>query len=294
MISSSPSILSPSRSDALLRATLRGCAAVAGLILVFIFLFLLSAAWPVLREAGPWRFVTDAAWHPAEGLYQLLPMVAGTLYCAAGALLLAVPLGVLSAVFLRFYAPRPLAVVYRRLVELLAGIPSVVYGFWGLVVLVPLIAAWQAPGTSLLAGVWVLALMILPTVALTADAALGAVPRDTLRAAAALGLGRWSTVWRIALPAARAGVLAGVVLAAGRALGETMAVLMVTGNVVAVPDSVFAPLRTLAANIALEMAYAMDLHRAALFVSGLVLAGLVAGLMLLAARLSGESAHASA
>lgn len=203
-------------------------------------------------------------------------MLAGTLLVAGGALLLAVPLGVLSAVFARHYAPAPLGGLYRRILALMAGIPSVVYGFWGLVVVVPLIVRLQPPGSSLLAGILVLSLMLLPMIALTTHAALAEVPSIHLRTAAALGLSRWGTVRSVLLPAARTGIVTGVILAVGRAVGETMAVLMVTGNVVQVPNSLFDPVRVLTANIALEMAYALDDHRAALFVTGLLLLAMVA------------------
>jgi phosphate transport system permease protein len=166
------------------------------------------------------------------------------------------------------------------LVELLAGIPSVVYGFWGLTTLVPLINQLHPPGASLLAGILILALMILPTIALTTHAALLTVPGEYLRGAAALGMSRWGMIRGVALSTAKTGIVAGIMLAAGRAIGETMAVLMVAGNVVQHATSVFDPVRTLTANIALEMAYAMNDHRAALFVSGLTL-------MLLVITLSG-------
>jgi phosphate transport system permease protein len=168
--------------------------------------------------------------------------------------------------------------------ELLAGIPSVVYGLWGLVVLVPLITQVQPPGSSLLAGILIVALMILPTVALLTEASLASLPPAYWRGSAALGLGTWATVQGVCLPAIRSGMLTAVMLATARALGETMAVLMVCGNVVQVPESVFAPVRTLTANIALEMAYALDLHRSALFASGLVLMLVVAGLVVLTDR----------
>ncbi len=275
-----------SSGDRFLIWILRVCSVVSGAVVVLIAVFLVSESYPGIRSVGLARFFSDPSWHPAavaaDGAFNLLPMLWGTLAATAGAVLLAAPLGVLSAVFCRHYAPPVLARSYRRLIELLAGIPSVVYGFWGLVVLVPLIARIRPPGASLLAGILVLALMILPTVALTADAALASVPRRYLRGAAALGLGRWATLAGVVLPAARSGIATGVILAAGRALGETMAVLMVCGNVVQVPESLFAPVRTLTANIALEMAYALGDHRSALFVSGLLLLVLVSALVLAA------------
>ena len=153
----------------------------------------------------------------------------------------------------------------------MAGIPSVVYGFWGLVVLVPMINRLHPPGTSLLAGIAILTLMILPTIALVADAAFAEIPQEYLLGAKAMGLSASGTILHIVIPTAKSGLLIGVILETGRAIGETMAVLMVCGNVVQTPDSIFDPIRTLTANIALEMAYALGNHRSALFVSGLLL-----------------------
>ncbi len=279
------SISPPSRRDRWLQWCLRATALVAGGVLLFLLLFLLHEAWPVLRDVGITPLLSDASWHPTEERYNLLPMLIGTLYAALGALLIAVPLGWACAAYAVYYAPRRVSAWYQNLVALAAGIPSVVYGLWGLVVLVPIIAAYQPPGASLIAAVLVLAVMIMPTIILLTESALRSVPRELLHGAAALGLGRWAALRRVVVPAARSGLIAAVVLAAARALGETMAVLMVAGNVVQFPASVWEPMRTLSANIALEMAYAMDHHRAALFASGLVLALLVTMIMLMAARL---------
>ena len=261
--------------DGLMLWLLHSAAIISAAVVLLILLFLAVEAWPILNHIPFSHFFTDASWHPGEGMYNLVPMLSGTLYAAAGALLLAVPLGIASSLFILYYASPGIAHGYLRLVELLAGIPSVVYGFWGLTTLVPLINLVQPPGASLLAGILILTLMILPTVALTAHAALSAVPDEYIRAAVTLGMSRWGTIRGIALPAAKAGIAAGTILAAGRAIGETMAVLMVTGNVARHAHSPFDPVRTLAANIALEMPYAMSDHRAALFVSGLLLMTLV-------------------
>jgi phosphate transport system permease protein len=261
---------------------LRGLALVSGAIVLLILFFLLREALPLLQSIGFSRFFQDASWHPMSREYNLLPMLWGTLLVTSGSVLLATPLGILSAVFCQYYAPPAIAQVYRRLIELLAGIPSVVYGFWGLVVLVPLIGRLHPPGPSLLAGILILSIMILPTIALVADASFTAVPPEYLRGAAALGLGRWATVYTVVLPASKAGLMTGIILETGRAIGETMAVLMVCGNVVQVPENLFAPMRALTANIALEMAYAVGEHRAALFVSGLVLMGLIVVLVAIA------------
>ena len=276
-------------TDTLLRWVLQAGAVVSALVMAMIMLFLLSESWPVLQHLSLAQFLTDSSWHPLEGSYNLTPMLSGTLFASMGALLLAVPLGIASAIFIVYYASSWSALLYRRLIELLAGIPSVVFGFWGLTTLVPLVNQLHPPGASLLAGILVLTLMILPTIALMTYAALIAVPDEYIRSAAALGLSGWSMIRGVALPAARTGIVAGIVLAAGRALGETMAVLMVAGNVVQHADSLFDPIRTLAANIALEMAYAMGDHRAVLFVSGLMLMLLVMTLSGLAGWLGKKS-----
>jgi phosphate transport system permease protein len=283
--------LSRSRSDLILVWVLRACAAVAGAVVLLIVLFLAGESLPVLRNAGLAAFFTDPAWRPTERLYNLTPMLWGTLLAMTGAVLVATPLGILSAVFCHYYAPLALARGYRRLIELLAGIPSVVYGLWGLVTLVPLIARLHPPGPSLLAGILILTVMILPTIALMADAALANVAPQLLRGAAALGLTRWATIRGVVFPAARSGLFTGVILETGRAIGETMAVLMVCGNVVQTPRSIFDPIRTLTANIALEMSFAEGDHRAALFVSGLILMALIVALVIAAEIISKGRIH---
>ena len=275
MILFASNILLFPNADSLWRWVLGAFASVVCLVLVLMVLYVWREAWPALA-GGSWNasfsiFNPFTPWLPLEGKLGLLPMAAGTLVCALGAVLLALPLGVASALFAQYFGHPFLVRPYRWVLGLLAGIPSVVFGFWGLTVLVPLIAAWQAPGTSVLAGIVVLTLMIVPTMALTAEAAFMAVPVATVQGAHALGLRPSRVVFGVLLPAARKGLMAGVVLCAARALGETMAVLMVTGNVPAWPSSLFDPVRTLTANIALEMAYAMGSHRASLFLSGLLL-----------------------
>jgi phosphate transport system permease protein len=286
MTSSRSNILSRWSTDKVLCQLLRGTAVIAGAIVMLIVVFLIMEALPAFYHIGLLRFFTDPSWHPAEGFYNLTPMLWGTLFAMTGSVLIATPLGIFSAVFCHYYAPRGLARLYRRMIELLAGIPSVVYGFWGLVVLVPLIAEMQPPGPSLLAGILILTIMIFPTIALMADASLANVPQQYLRGAAALGLPRWATIRGIVFPAAKSGLFTGVILETGRAIGETMAILMVSGNVVQTPSSLFDPIRTLTANIALEMAYALGDHRAALFVSGLVLMAMIMGLALAAEWIS--------
>ena len=286
MTSLNSNTLSRWSTDELLCWVLRGIATIAGTIVMLIVVFLIMEALPALHHVGLLQFFTDPSWHPTEGFYNLTPMLWGTLFAMTGSVLIATPLGILSAVFCHYYAPLALALPYRRMIELLAGIPSVVYGFWGLVVLVPLIAEIQPPGPSLLAGILILTIMILPTIALMADASLANVPQQYIRGAAALGLPRWATIRNVVFPAAKSGLFTGVILETGRAIGETMAILMVCGNVVQIPSSIFDPIRTLTVNIALEMAYALGDHRAALFVSGLVLMAMIVTLVLAAEWIS--------
>ncbi len=275
-------ILSSSPNDLWLIWILRLLGLIAGAIALLITAFLILESLPVLNQVGFSRFFTDSSWNPSANSYNLVPMLLGTLLAMTGSVLIATPVGIISAIFLQFYAPATVAGLYRRLIELLAGIPSVVYGFWGLVVLTPLIGKVHPPGPSLLAGIAILTVMILPTMALVADASLAKVPVSYIQGAAALGLSRWATIRRVVLPAAKSGLFTGLILETGRAIGETMAILMVCGNVVQTPKSLFDPIRTLTANIALEMAYATGNHRSALFVSGLVLMGLIALLVAVA------------
>ena len=275
MTSSTPSISSPRRVDRHWALALGTLTSAAALLAVLIVVFLARESTIVLRDAGVLRLFFDPAWQPLEGLFGLAPMLYATLLAASGAVLIAAPLGVATAIFAQFYAGVRLQRANRMMLGLLAGVPSVVFGLWGLTVLVPLIARWQPPGASLLAATLILALMVLPTVALTAGSALAAVPLAWLGGAAALGMSRRAVIVGVALPAARSGILAGVLLALARAVGETMAVLMVAGNVVQVPTSLFDSVRVLTANIALEMSYATDVHRSGLFASGLLLMALV-------------------
>lgn len=270
-------------SDRLLSALLVTLAVACAALPLLVLGFLVSESLPVLTHLR--AFFSSEGWYPLEGRFGLMPMLWASLAAAGGALLLAAPLGLASAIFVVFFAPPPLARAYRLVLNLLAGIPSVVFGLWGLTVLVPLIARWQPPGASLLAAMLILALMVLPTVAVSSIAALAAVPRATLAGAVALGMGARSRILGVALPAARGGIAGGCLLAAARALGETMAVLMVAGNVVQNPSGLFEPVRVLTANIALEMAYATGTHRAGLFASGLVLTMLVLLLAWLAVRI---------
>ncbi|MBV1913996.1 MAG: phosphate ABC transporter permease subunit PstC [Pseudomonadales bacterium] len=276
--------MSRSNIDRLIEPPLRLAGFVCAAILLLILLFLMKEAAPVLSSGG-WRlFVADTGWYPMEGLFGILPMLVASLVVMLGAIVLAAPIGLGCAIFLQYYAPPVLAKAFRLLLSLLAGMPSVVLGLWGLTVLVPLISGWQPPGTSLLTAIIVLALMVVPTMALASASALSSVPDSLMNGAAALGLTLRARICFIALSAARTGIRSAALLSMARAIGETMVVLMVAGNVVQYPSGLFEPVRVLTANIALEMAYATDLHRAGLFASGLLLTLIVLALAWMAAR----------
>lgn len=272
----------PTGRDRLLGILLRLATTLVAAVLVGILGFLVLESWPIIAS-GEWLgFIRDHGWYPTENSFGLLPMIAASLVIMLGASLLALCFGLASALFIQFYAGPVAARLYRWTIHLLGGIPSVVFGLWGLTQLVPLIVAWRPPGTSLVAAIIVLALMILPTITLTIAAAFSGIPKTYGDVAAALGIRRSTTILSIMLPAAAVGIRSGVVLGMARAIGETMAVLMVAGNVVQFPVGLFEPVRALSANIALEMSYATGTHRAGLFASGLLLTLLVLGLMVLA------------
>ena len=267
---------------------LSALAGLTGLALITLFVF--KEGLPFIGRVGLFPMVLGIEWSPWTGQAGILPMIAGSVAVTLGALLLGVPAGLGAAVFLAEIAPRWFARIVRPAVELLAGIPSVVYGFYGVAVLIPAIRrAFGGPGFSVLAGALVLGLMILPTIVSISENALRAVPGEYREASLALGATEWQTVTRVVVPAARRGILAAVVLATGRAVGETMAVIMVTGNVPRLPSSVLDPVRTLTGNIVLEMGYAAGEHRQALFATGVVLFAFVMVLNGLANVLAGRA-----
>jgi phosphate transport system permease protein len=258
------------------------CALTSTLSIAVIGLFVTWSGLPFFRAVSPAAFLTGTSWYPNDGTYGVLPMIAGSVAVTGSALAVGAPLGLATAVYLAEFAPRRLATPVRQSVQLLAGIPSVVYGFYGLTVLVPLLSRiYGGSGFSVLAGGLVLGIMILPPLVNLAEDAIASVPRDYRYGSLALGATRWQTVVRVTLPAARSGIIAAIVLAMGRAVGETMAVIMVTGNVTRMPG-LLAPVRTLTGTVALEMGYASGLHQQALFATGMVLFGLVMTLNLLA------------
>lgn len=251
--------------------------AVSALVLITVFIF--AEGLPELLRTGPAGFVLGSEWSPRREVFGVLPMIVGSVSVTLVALAIGVPIAVACAVFLSEMAPPRMAVVLKALVELLAAIPSVVYGFIGLTTLVPLIRrATDAPGFSVLAASIVLAIMIIPTITSVSFESLRTVPSSYRDGMAALGSTRWQAIHMVLLPAASSGIIAGIILGIGRSLGETMAVLMVAGNAPAMPSSLLSPVRTLTSNIALEMGYAAGRHRAALFATAVVLFVMIAAL----------------
>lgn len=242
------------------------------LAVVFICIFLFANGIPAIKEIGFKEFVFGKVWKPTNSLYGIFPMIIGSLYVTAGAIVIGVPVGIFTAVFLAKYCPKKLYRFIKPAVDLLAGIPSVIYGFFGLVVLVPLVRTHLGgDGNSIVTASILLGIMILPSIINVSESAIRAVPDSYYEGALALGATRERSVFFAVLPAAKSGVFAGIILGIGRAIGETMAVMMVAGNQARIPDSVLKGVRTLTANIVMEMGYATDLHREALIATGVVL-----------------------
>lgn len=248
------------------------CACVSILAVLLICVFLFANGIPAMKEIGLFDFLMGRQWKPNNNIYGILPMILGSIYVTAGAIVIGVPIGILVAVFMTRFCPKWLYKILKPAVDLLAGIPSVVYGFFGLMVIVPLIRdLFGGSGTSMLAASIVLGIMILPTIISVSESAIRAVPESYYEGSLALGASHERSVFRVVLPAAASGVMAGVILGVGRAIGETMAVIMVAGNQAALPRGLFSGVRTMTANIVLEMGYAADLHREALIATAVVL-----------------------
>lgn len=259
------------------------CALASILVVVLVAVFVFREGYPVLANTGLFAFVFGQDWMPTQGVFGIFPMVIGTFAITLGSMLLGVPLGLATAIFLAEFAPSGPAAWTRYAIELLAGIPSVVYGLFGMVLVVPIVRhitnTWLGPvlspemktGYGIVTASIVLAIMILPTIVNISEDSLRAVPREYHEGSFALGSTHWQTIAHCVVPAARTGIVAGVVLGMGRAVGETMAVIMVAGNSPALPGSIFSPVRTLSGNIGLEMGYASAAHAQALFATGIVL-----------------------
>ena len=262
--------------EGIAKALFVAAAGISVLAVALICVFLFANGVPALAQIGLPEFLFGTTWRPANDIYGIFPMIVGSIYVTAGAMVVGVPTGLLCAIFLSRFASGKIAAVLKPGVELLAGIPSVVYGFFGLVILVPFVRA-NTPdnvtgnGLSLLAASVLLGIMILPTIITVAQSALDAVPKKYYEGSLALGADHERSVFRVIVPAATSGIMASIVLGVGRAIGETMAVIMVAGNQALIPESIFSGVRTMTANIVLEMGYAADLHRGALVATGVVL-----------------------
>jgi len=246
---------------------------VAFLILVFVAIFILKESLPALREVGIVDILFGAKWYPRYDAFGILTMLAGSVVATLLALVIAVPLAVGCAIFLAEVAPPRIRQITRPAVELLVGIPSVVYGLVGMIVLCPVIArlSGTGSGSSVLAAAIVLAIMVLPTITSISEDSIRAVPAQHKEGALALGATHWQAIHHVLLPAARRGIVTATILGTGRAIGETMAMVMVIGNSPIFPTNIFAPARTLTGNIAVEIASATGIHESALFATGLVL-----------------------
>ena len=246
------------------------CASIALVAMICCFLF--ANGLPTIGKIGISEFLLGEKWRPNNDIYGILPMIMGSVYVTLGACITGVPVGILTAIFMARFCP---AGVYRFLkpaVELLAGIPSVIYGFFGLVVMVPFIRDnFGGTGSSMLTASLLLGMMILPTLISVAEAALRAVPDSYYEGALALGAGHVRSVFFTVVPAAKSGIMAAIILGVGRAIGETMAVIMVAGNQARMPQGLLEGVRTITTNIVIEMGYAADLHRDALIATAVVL-----------------------
>ena len=241
-------------------------------VLALITVFIVVQGAPIIARVGVIDFVFGMSWAPSQGEYGIFPMIVGSLSVTLGAVVLGVPIGICCSIFLAEFAPVRLRNLFRPAIQLLAGIPSVVYGLWGLIFIVPFIRNYMGgPGLSILAGSVVLAIMILPTVISISEVSILALPPAYKEGALALGMTHWQAIRSVQLPAAKSGIVAAVILGIGRAIGETMAVIMLLGNAVALPSSILDPIRTLTTNIGIEMGYATGEHREALFATGIVL-----------------------
>lgn len=246
------------------------CISVLAVGLICVFLF--ANGLPAMGKIGLFDFLLGTKWKPGNDIYGILPMILGSIYVTAGAVVLGVPVGILMAIFMARFCPPRLYKILKPVVDLLAGIPSIVYGFFGLIVLVPFVRnTFGGTGTSILTAAILLGIMILPSVISVSESALRAVPESYYEGGRALGASHERSVFFAVVPAAKSGILAGVILGIGRAIGETMAVMMVVGNQPRIPNSMLDGVRTLTTNIVMEMGYATDLHREALIATAVVL-----------------------
>ena len=258
------------------------CVSILAVALICVFLF--ANGIPAIGKIGPLKFLRGETWRPSNEIFGIFPMIMGSIYVTAGAILIGVPIAILTSVFLAKYCPKQIYRPLKSATELMAGVPSIVYGFFGLVLIVPMVRDFShflvevtgnkhlnSNGSSMLTASILLGIMILPTIIGVTESAIRSIPDSYYEGSLALGATHERTIFRVILPAAKSGILAGVVLGIGRAIGETLAVIMVAGNQARMPDGLLKGVRTMTANIVIEMGYATDLHREALIATGVVL-----------------------
>ena len=267
------------------------CVSVLAVVLICVFLF--ANGLPAVGEIGVFDFLLGRTWKPGNNLYGILPMILGSIYVTAGAILIGVPIALLTAIFLARYCPGKIHGFCKAGINLMAGVPSVVYGFFGLVVFVPLIKQLFhiKSGMTMFTASVLLAIMVIPTIVGVTESALGSVPESYYEGSLALGASHSRSVFFVMVPAARSGIIAGIVLGIGRVIGETMAVIMVAGNQTWMPQGLLAGVRTLTSNIVMEMGYAADLHREALIATGVVLFVFIMIINLIVSALKRRSDH---
>ena len=249
---------------------LAACVSIIAVILICVFLF--ANGIPGMAEIGFLDFIFGDSWKPGNDAFGIFPMIIGSIYVTVGAMIFGVPFGLLTAVFMARFCPPKLYKILKPIINILAGIPSVVYGFFGVVVLIPFVREnFGGSGISLLTASILLGMMILPTIINVSESAIRAVPENYYEGSLALGATQEASIFRVILPAAKSGIMAGIILGVGRAIGETMAVIMVAGNQPIIPGSITDGVRTMTANIVMEMGYATGLHREALIATGVVL-----------------------
>ena len=246
------------------------CTSVLAVLLICIFLF--ANGLPTIAQIGPLKFLFGQEWKPSNNKFGILPMIVASIYVTGGAILVGVPIAVLTSVFMARYCPKRIYGVLKSGIELMAGIPSIVYGFFGLVLIVPLIRdVFGGPGASMLAAIILLGIMILPTTVGVTEAVIRGVPESYYEGSLALGATKERSIYAVMLPAAKSGILAGIVLGIGRAIGETMAVVMIAGNQPRMPKGLLKGVRTMTMNIVTDMGYATGLHRQSLIATAVVL-----------------------
>ena len=291
--------------EGIMQAVFTACACISILAVVLICVFLFANGLPTIGKIGPLKFLLGTTWKPGNDIYGILPMILGSLYVTAGAIIVGVPIGLLTAIYLSRFSTPAIKRVMLPAVQLLAGIPSVVYGFFGMIVLVPAVQAMvksdffktvlhvkNGKGMSLFTASVLLGIMILPTIITVSKTSLDAVPESYYEGSLALGATHERSVFYAVLPAAQSGVLSAVILGIGRAIGETMAVVMVAGNQTWMPKGLFQGLRTMTSNIVIEMGYSTDLHREALIATGVVLFVFILLINLCFSVLKGGKDHA--